>query len=78
LSENLATENLGAADVAAIAAKYVLFDSFELEESDEIVKDRMHGLICQDNIGGVLRARATAVDKYTRATDEYCIIAGKE
>ena len=42
LPENLTTENLRAADVAALAAEDVLLDPLELEQMQEVGEDRVH------------------------------------
>ncbi len=44
LSQDLPTKDLGAADIAAIAAEYIVFDALELEELDQVGKDGMHAL----------------------------------
>ena len=69
LPQHLTTKHLRTANIAAIAAKDVFFDAFELEELYEIVENRMHSS---------LRAGAPTIDKYARATDEHRIVAREE
>ncbi len=42
LANHLATKNLGAADVTAVATEDVLFDSFKLEERNQVFEHRVH------------------------------------
>jgi len=69
LSENLATKYLRTADVAAVTAKNIVFDSLELEKRYEILQYRMH----DDRLPG-----AAAIDEQTSAIHEGRVIAGKK
>jgi hypothetical protein len=42
LANYLATKNLRAADVTAVAAEDVLFDAFEFEERNQVFEHRVH------------------------------------
>ena len=44
LAQDLASEDLGTADVATLAAKYIVFDTLEFEQVQEVVEYRVHGL----------------------------------
>jgi hypothetical protein len=44
LTEHLSPEHTRTADIAAFAAKDVLLDALEIEQVQEIGKDRMHRL----------------------------------
>jgi len=69
LSENLTTKYLRTADVAAVTAKNILFDSLELEKRYEVLQYRMHG----DRLAG-----AAAIDEQTGAIHKGSVIAGKK
>ena len=42
LAKHLATKHLGAANVATLAAKNIVLDTFELQKGNEVFKNRMH------------------------------------
>ena len=44
LSQDLPAEYLGAADIAAFAAKDVVFDSLQMQERNQVIEDWMHTL----------------------------------
>ena len=67
LSQYLAAEDLSTADIAALPAVKVVLDALELQELDQIAKNRMHA----KDLGG---GRFTAVDHDARTTNENRII----
>lgn len=69
LAKDLSAEYLGAANVAAVAAKDILLNSLQLEKCDQVVENRMHDR---------LRAGAPAVDQHARAADKCGIVARQE
>jgi hypothetical protein len=46
LANYLATKDLWATDIAAVSAEDVFFDTFELEESNQVFEYRMHPRAC--------------------------------
>ena len=42
LSEYLATEDLGTADIATVTAEYVVLDPLQPEQSDQVIEYRVH------------------------------------
>lgn len=76
MSKYLAAEYLGATDIAALTAKNIVFYALELEESNKIVKNRVHlewsGRVPDSAFG------TTAVDDDAGTANKSCIITGEK
>ena len=68
LAENLPTEHLRTANVATISTEDVVLDALEIEQGNQVVENRVHGVL----------ANATAVYKQAGTANECRIITGQE
>ena len=69
LPEYLAAKYLCTADIAAVSAEDIVFDTLEFQKRDQVIENRVHAR---------LGACATAIDRNSRATDECSVVAGQE
>lgn len=69
LTEYLPAEHLRTANIATVAAKNIVFDLLQLEESYEVVQNRVH------RMSGTA---ATAVNGDSGSANEYGIVTGEE
>ena len=71
LPQNLAAEHLRTADIATLATKYIVFDSLENQQLNQVSKNCMHCV-------GHAFSNTAAVDHESGTADENGIVACQE